>query len=107
VRVYHELSSTITTLQVMLAPICSKSKASQPQRNRRSPLYRRNNRDSFDEGSVTTAMTDCYEPDCYEPSEASIEWSVTTVDDETKKVFPAARATRCFGREENGVGGGY
>lgn len=35
------------------------------------------------------------------------EWSVTTVDDETKKVFPAARATRCFGREENGVGGGY
>ncbi|KAL5059076.1 hypothetical protein RYX36_030680 [Vicia faba] len=42
--------------------------------------YRRNSRDSFDEGSVTTAMTECYEP-----SEASIEWSVTTADgyDET------------------------
>jgi hypothetical protein len=38
-------------------------------------VYRRNSRDSFDEGSVTTAMTECYEP-----SEASIEWSVTTAD---------------------------
>ncbi|CAK8542982.1 unnamed protein product [Lathyrus sativus] len=37
--------------------------------------YRRNSRDSFDEGSVTTAMTECYEP-----SEGSIEWSVTTAD---------------------------
>ncbi|XP_004493292.1 protein PHYTOCHROME KINASE SUBSTRATE 4 [Cicer arietinum] len=38
-------------------------------------VYRRNSRDSFDEGSTTTAMTECYEP-----SEASIEWSVTTAD---------------------------
>lgn len=37
--------------------------------------YRRNSRDSFDEGSTTPTITECYEP-----SEASIEWSVTTAE---------------------------
>lgn len=34
--------------------------------------YRRRSRDSFDEETAT--------PECYEPSEASIEWSVTTAE---------------------------
>ncbi|XP_027351118.1 protein PHYTOCHROME KINASE SUBSTRATE 4-like [Abrus precatorius] len=38
-------------------------------------VYRRNSRDSMDEGSTTPTITECYEP-----SEASIEWSVTTVE---------------------------
>ncbi|MCI30692.1 protein PHYTOCHROME KINASE SUBSTRATE 4-like [Trifolium medium] len=41
-------------------------------------------RDSFDEGSVMTAMMECYEP-----SEASIEWCVTT-DNGNEKVAPSA-----------------
>lgn len=48
-------------------------------------VYRRNSRDSFDEGSVTTAMTECYEP-----SEASIEWSVTTADGYEESSIAAA-----------------
>jgi len=61
--------------------------------------YRRNSRDSFDEASASTSTTGFFFgrrsvdegsttptiTECYEPSEASIEWSVTTAEghDET------------------------
>ncbi|XP_058750699.1 protein PHYTOCHROME KINASE SUBSTRATE 4 [Vicia villosa] len=60
--------------------------------------YRRNSRDSFDEGSVTTAMTECYEP-----SEASIEWSVTTADGYDESIYSGGVGS---GGSSSGTGGG-
>jgi len=60
-------------------------------------VYRRNSRDSFDEGSVTTAMTECYEP-----SEASIDWSVTTAEGYDESSITAAS----IGGYGGGGGGG-
>ncbi|KAK7336368.1 hypothetical protein VNO77_16906 [Canavalia gladiata] len=88
-------------------------------------VYRRNSRDSFDEASTTTASASATTgfffgrrsmdegsttptiTECYEPSEASIEWSVTTAeghDDTSSAVGGGSGAAEERWRRKGGNG---